>query len=112
MDTTLPVAEKRKIDELRQANAELNTRLTAVENKLSKATIEHTKSYRTEEQPRGYKLHEEKVLSDIELSELLKVSNILIRDYRVKGKKPRGAFLFLALTEEWEIKGDGWVRKK
>jgi ParB family transcriptional regulator, chromosome partitioning protein len=33
------------------------------------------------------------------------------RDYRVYGKKPKGQFLAKALTEEWEIKGEGWVRK-
>ena len=73
--------------------------------------LKPTKSYRVEEQPTEYELHEEKVLSDMELSDVLGVSNILIRDYRVYGKKPRGAFLAKALTEEWEIRGEGWVRK-
>lgn len=89
--------------------ASLDARLTKVENKLS--NIKQTKSYRVEEQPTEYKLHEEKVLSDKELSEVLGVSNLLIRDYRVKNKKPRGSFLAKALTEEWEIMGEGWVRK-
>lgn len=47
----------------------------------------------------------------MELSNLLNVSNLLIRDYRVKGKKPRGQVLAKALTEQWEIRGEGWVRK-
>ena len=45
------------------------------------------------------------------LSEVLGVSSILIRDYRLLGKKPRGEFLAQTPTEEWEIKGEGWVRK-
>ena len=109
LDTSLPATDKKETDELREAIASLNTRLTDVENKLS--NLKPTKSYRVEEQPTEYELHEEKVLSDMELSDVLGVSNILIRDYRVYGKKPRGAFLAKALTEEWEIRGEGWVRK-
>lgn len=111
LDTTLPVTDEKEIDELRKAIALINSRLTEVENKLSKASIEQTKSYRVREQPTKYEPHEEKILSDKELSFVLGVSNLLIRDYRVKGKKPRGSFLAKALTEEWEIRGDGWVRK-
>ncbi|MBE9171467.1 ParB/RepB/Spo0J family partition protein [Pleurocapsales cyanobacterium LEGE 06147] len=54
---------------------------------------------------------EEKGLSDQELGELLGVSNLIIRDYRVKRKKPRGQALARALTEQWEVKGERWVRK-
>jgi hypothetical protein len=35
----------------------------------------------------------------------------LIRDYRVYGKKPQGNVLAKALTEEWKVKGNGWVKK-
>ena len=80
---------------------------------MSKVNLKQgAKSYKVEEQQTEYELHEEKVLNDKELSDVLGVSNILIRDYRVKGKKPGGAFLAKALTEEWEIKGEGWVRKR
>ena len=111
LDTTEDVGDRASIDEIRNAIALINSRLTEVENKLSKASIEQTKSYKVEEQPAKYDSSEEKILSDIELSDVLGVSNILIRDYRLYGKKPRGAFLAKALTEHWEIKGEGWVRK-
>ena len=111
LDTTLPVTDEKETDELREAIAQLNTRLTEVENKLS--NVKPTKSYRVEEQPTEYDSSTEKeVLTDMELSNVLGVSNLLIRDYRVYGKKPRGAFLAKALTEHWEIRGEGWVRKK
>ena len=83
--------------------------MTEVENKSS--NIKQTKSYRVEEQTTEYELHEKKILTNKELSEVLGVSNLLIRDYRVYGKKQRGTFLAKALTEEWEIRGEGWVRK-
>lgn len=111
LDTSLPATDTSTTEELREAIAKLNTRLTEVENKLSKANVEQTKSYKIQEQQTKYDLSEEKVLSDKELSEVLGVSNLLIRDYRLLGKKPRGAFLAKALTEEWEIRGDGWVKK-
>ena len=102
-------------EELRRAIEQLDSRLTEVENKLSEtnvtAPIRKTTSHKVREQPTEYEPHSDKVLSDMELSNILNVSNLLIRDYRVKGKKPRGQALALALTEEWEIKGDGWVRK-
>jgi hypothetical protein len=49
-------------------------------------------------------------LSDQELSELLGVSNLLIRDYRVKGKKPPAALAKKLV--EWEVRGEVWVRKE
>ena len=48
----------------------------------------------------------------MQLLDILKVSNLLIRNYRLYGKKPRGQVLAKALAEEWKIIGDGWVRKK
>jgi ParB family chromosome partitioning protein len=52
---------------------------------------------------------EEKGLSDQELGELLGVSNLVIRDYRVKGKKPPAGLA--KKLQDWEVKGEGWVRK-
>lgn len=105
-----PARDRTSVEELQKAVASLNTRLTEVENKLS--NVEPTKSYKVEEQQTKYDLSEEKILTDKELSEVLGVSNILIRDYRLLGKKPRGAFLAKALTEHWEIRGEGWVKKR
>lgn len=110
LDTSLPATDKKETDELREAIAQFNTRLTKVENQLSNIK-QGSKSYKVEEQPTDYELHEDKVLTDMELSDILNVSNLLIRDYRLRGKKPRGQMLAKALTEEWEIKGDGWVKK-
>ena len=113
LDTSLPVAEEKNIDKLREAIAEINTRLTEVENQLSNIDVTTTisKSPTVKEKPVKYNSSPEKVLSDMKLSNVLGVSNLLIRDYRLYGKKPRGAFLAKALTEEWEIKGEGWVSK-
>jgi len=52
---------------------------------------------------------EKQGLSDQELGELLGVSNLIIRDYRVKGKKPPAGLV--KKLQEWEVKGDRWVRK-
>jgi ParB family chromosome partitioning protein len=52
---------------------------------------------------------EEKGLSDQELGKLLGVSNLVIRDCRVKGKKPPAALA--KKLQDWEVKGEGWVRK-
>jgi ParB family transcriptional regulator, chromosome partitioning protein len=52
---------------------------------------------------------DEKELTDQELGEVLKVSHILIRDYRVNDKKPPAGLM--KKLKEWEIKGEGWVRK-
>ena len=121
LDKSLPATDKKETDELRQAIsfaglqskiAQLNTRLTEVENKLSGVNVKQiSKSPTVREQPTEYEPHSEKVLSDLELSNILNVSNLLIRDYRVYGKKPRGSFLAQALTQHWEIKGEGWVKK-
>jgi ParB family transcriptional regulator, chromosome partitioning protein len=52
---------------------------------------------------------DKKELTDQELGEVLKVSHILIRDYRVNGKKPPVALA--KKLKDWEIIGEGWVRK-
>ncbi len=114
LDETL--LETSTTDELQQAIEQLSSRLTKVENKLSGVRVitprTKSESRTVEEQPTESYITEEKILSDRELSDVLGVSNILIRDYRVYGKKPRGQVLAKALTEEWEIRGDGWVRKQ
>jgi hypothetical protein len=104
IDSTLPVTNETVTDELRQALEQLDSRLRTVENQLSGVNVT---APRVESDTTG----DEKILTDMELSELLGVSNLLIRDYRVKGKKPRGQALAKALTEQWEIKGEGWVKK-
>jgi hypothetical protein len=48
----------------------------------------------------------------MKLSDILGISNILICDYRIDGKKPGRQFLAKALTEEWEIREEGWVKKR
>ena len=52
---------------------------------------------------------DEQELTDKELAEVLGVSNLVLRDYRVKGKKPPAALAKKLL--EWEVKGERWVRK-
>jgi hypothetical protein len=108
IESTLPVTKdvtnEKVTDELRQQIELLNLRLRTVENKLSSVNV-------TAPIAESDTTGDEKILSDMELSELLGVSNLLISDYRVKGKKPRGQALAKALTEQWEVKGEGWVRK-
>lgn len=52
---------------------------------------------------------EESGITDDELGALLKVSNLIIRDYRVKGKKPPAALA--KKLQEWEVRGEVWMRK-
>jgi hypothetical protein len=122
LDTSLPATDTSTTEELRKAVsfagcqrqiALLDSRLTEVEKQLSNTNVTApiSKSPTVKEKPVKYNSSEEKVLTDEELSNVLGVSNLLIRDYRVKGKKPRGAFLAKALTEQWEIRGEGWVKK-
>lgn len=127
LNSTLPVTEdvtaEKVTDKLQQQIAQLDSRLKTVEDKLSGVDVtapriesEPTSSRTLREQSTEFysttTTEDEKVLSDMELSDVLGVSNILIRDYRVKGKKPRGPALAKALTEHWEIKGEGWVKKR
>ena len=126
LESTLPVTQdvtnETVTDKLQQQIAQLDSRLLTVENKLSgvdvtatigklELTSPRTESEQSTELYSTTTTEDEKVLSDMELSDVLGVSNILIRDYRVKGKKPRGPALAEALTEHWEIRGEGWVRK-
>ncbi|WP_150109200.1 hypothetical protein [Stanieria cyanosphaera] len=52
---------------------------------------------------------EESGLTDQELAELLGVSNLVLREYRVKGKKPPAGLL--EQLQEWEVRGDRWSEK-
>jgi hypothetical protein len=104
LESALPVTDRSITEQLQQAISQLDSRLAKVENKLSGVSI-------TAPIAESDTSSDEKILSDIELSNLLNVSNLLIRDYRVKGKKPKGQVLAKALSEEWEIKGEGWVKK-
>jgi ParB family chromosome partitioning protein len=52
---------------------------------------------------------EKQGLNDQELGKLLGVSNLILRDYRVKGKKPPAGLA--KKLQDWEVKGDRWVRK-
>jgi ParB family chromosome partitioning protein len=53
---------------------------------------------------------DKKELTDQELGEMLKVSHIIIRDYRVNGKKPPAGLL--KKLKDWEILGEGWVKNE
>jgi ParB family chromosome partitioning protein len=52
---------------------------------------------------------EKQGLNDQELGKLLGVSNLILRDCRVKGKKPPAGLV--KKLQDWEVKGEGWVRK-
>ena len=80
----------------------LDLRLTAVENKLSGAIITAPESA-SETEGEG--------LNDLELGELLGVSNMILRDCRVKGKQPRGKALAQELAENWLVQEGLWFRK-
>jgi ParB family transcriptional regulator, chromosome partitioning protein len=53
---------------------------------------------------------DKKELTDQELGEVLKVSHIIIRDYRVNGKKPPAGLM--RKLKDWEILGEGWVKNE
>jgi ParB family chromosome partitioning protein len=79
-------------------------------NVVNKATLdpifEEPESTEQESTETG---EDEKELTDQELAEVLGVSNLVIRDFRVKGKNPPAALAKKLL--EWEVKGEGWVKK-
>lgn len=52
---------------------------------------------------------DEQELTDQELGEVLGVSNIIIRDFRVKGKKPPAALA--KKLQDWKVKGEFWIKK-
>jgi hypothetical protein len=102
LDSTLPVTNETVTDELRQAIEQLDSRLRTVENQLLKVNVT---APRVESDSKG----DEKILTEMELSEILGVSNLILRDCRVKGKKPPAGLA--KKLQDWEVKGEGWVRK-
>lgn len=101
LESTLPATDETAGDELREQIEQLDSRLTAVENKIS------SKSFTAPEVET-----EGKGLNDQELGKLLGVSNMILRDYRVKGKVTGGQVLAKHLDEEWAISEGLWFRKK
>jgi hypothetical protein len=79
-----------------------HSRLRTVENQLSGVNVT---ALRVESAP----TEDEKILTDMELSEILGVSNLILRDYRVKGKKPPAGLA--KKLQNWSVKGDRLVRK-
>lgn len=100
-ESNLPVTDKMAGDELREWIEELDSRLTVVEKKIS------SKSFTAPEVET-----EGKGLNDRELGQLLGVSDMILRDYRVKGKITGGQALAQYLEEEWAILEGLWFRKK
>ena len=100
------VSEQEEIsnaEELIEQIEELDSRLTAVENKLSSGAMITA--------PESSSPTEGKGLNDLELGELLGVSNMILRDCRLKGKKPKGKALAQELDVNWVVKGGLWFRK-
>ncbi len=91
-------------EELIEQIEKLDLRLTALENKLSSGMIITA--------PESSSSTEGEGLNDLKLGELLGVSNLILRNYRVHGKKPRGQALAQELTDNWVVKGELWFRKK
>ncbi len=100
----VPATEEKAALELREQIKDLDRRLQWVESKLSGVSL-------TAPVEELDITESEKGLSDLELAEVLGVSNILIRDYRVYGKKPGGQVLAKTLTEQWEVRGERWVKQ-
>ena len=90
-------------EEIREKIQELDSRLTEVESKLSGAIMAA---------PSSKSQTEGKGLNDLELGELLGVSNLILRDYRVYGKKPRGQALAQELAEKWVVQDGLWFKQK
>ena len=92
-----------ELEDLIEQIEALDSRLTAVEHKLSSGKIAA---------PESSSETEGKGLNDLELGKLLGVSNMILRDYRVKGKITGGQALAKFLEEQWVIKEGLWFRKK
>ncbi len=90
-------------EELIEQIEALDSRLTAMENKLSSSVMMTVTESVAETEGEG--------LNDLELGELLGVSNMILRDCRVKGKKPRGKALAQELAENWLVQEGLWFRK-
>jgi hypothetical protein len=130
---TADLSDKSVASELREQIQGLDARLKAVESRLSGDVIVHDSERSsidtddtTDESTQGVSratlvpifefidnesdtVSDERGLTDQELGEILGVSHILIRDYRVNGKKPPAGLM--RKLKEWEIKGEGWVKK-
>ena len=101
-ESTLPVTdETEEDDDLREWIEELDSRLTAVENQISSVRVTAPE---LETEGKG--------LNERELGQLLGVSDMILRDYRVKGKVTGGQALAQYLEEEWAISEGLWFRKK
>ena len=100
-ESTLPATDETEDLELRKWIEQLDSRLTAVEKKISSVRVTAPE---LETEGKG--------LNDQELGQLLGVSNMILRDYRVKGKVTGGQALAQYLEEEWAIDEGLWFRKK
>jgi hypothetical protein len=141
LPVTADISDKSVADELREQIQGLDERLRAVESRLSGDSIvydsvDDSRAVRlrssidtsdlVDESIQGINratlvpifefvddesdtVSDERGLSDQELAEVLGVSNLLIRDYRVRGKKPPAGLM--RKLKEWEIIGEGWVKK-
>ena len=94
-DSTDTVSTEELIEQIEA----LDSRLTAMENSVMMTVTESV----AETEGEG--------LNDLELGELLGVSNLILRDCRVKGKKPRGKALAQELAENWLVQEGLWFRK-
>ncbi len=93
-----------ELEDLIEQIETLDSRLTAVENKLSSGVKIAVSESSGKTEGKG--------LTDLELSKLLGVSNMILRDYRVKGKITGGQALAKFLEEQWVIREELWFRKK
>ena len=93
-----------ELEDLIEQIEALDSRLTAVEHKLSSGVKITAPESSSETEGKG--------LNDLELGKLLGVSNMILRDYRVKGKITGGQALAKFLEEQWVIKEGLWFRKK
>ena len=104
LESTLPATDETEELELKEQIKDFDRRLKFIESKLSGVSLTATiEELGPTNEVRG--------LSDLELGELLGVSNLILRDYRVYGKKPKGKALADELTKKWEVIGDCWVKK-
>jgi hypothetical protein len=125
LEATLPdsadISDKSVASELREQIKGLDVRLRAIEGKLSDNITDDT-SDTVDESIQGVSratlapifeesdtVSNERGLSDQELGEVLGVSNIILRDYRVKGKKPPVGLM--RKLKEWDVRGDRWIEK-
>jgi hypothetical protein len=103
LESTLPATDNTPAtEELRGQIQQLDARLQAVEAKLSGVKTDPI-------EPETIKDGSEAKLTDSELSDVLGVSSVLIRKFRVDGRKPSSGLM--EKLKDWEIKGDRWVKR-